>query len=75
MNSSNNRLLTVSPRDDSMAFDEATRIIKNVPGVRLTNVDPKNRIAIVEVPGHLQQAVKKALEHRFLVDENAPLRY
>jgi hypothetical protein len=58
-----------------MSFDEAKRIIRQVPGVRVTDLDPKNRIAIIEVPEQLSAEVQGALESRFLVDPNAPLRY
>lgn len=66
---------TVSPRDASMPFDEAHRIIANVPGTRVTDVDSKNRIAVIEVPAQMSADVERALQDRFFVDPNAPLRY
>jgi hypothetical protein len=58
-----------------MPFEEARRIVAAVPGVRVTDADPKNRIAVIEVPENLAVAVQKALQARFLVDPNATLRY
>jgi hypothetical protein len=66
---------TVSPRDASMPFDVAHRIIADVPGARVTDVDAKNRIAVIEVPAHMSADVERALQDRFLVDPNAPLQY
>jgi hypothetical protein len=70
---------TVAARDASASFDETQQIIKTVlsatPGARVVDMDPRNRLAVVEIPGHLVDTVRHALGHRFVVDPNAPLRY
>jgi hypothetical protein len=58
-----------------MLFEEARRIIAAIPGARVTDLDPKNRIAVIEVPAPLAAATKRALEDRFLVDPNATIGY
>ena len=69
----------MTPRDASTSFDETQETLRMVlsatPDARLIDSDPRNRIAIIEVPDHLVAAVRTALGHRFIVDPNAPLRY
>jgi hypothetical protein len=72
---SNAQNFVLSPRDQSMPFEEVSRIISAVPGVRVTQLDPKNRIAVIAVPEHLSAAVQQALQDRFLIDPNATLGY
>jgi len=56
-------------------FEEVSRIVAAVPGVRVTQLDPVSRIAVIEVPAHLSAAVQSALRGRFVIDPNAPLGY
>ncbi len=79
MSSDASQEFTVAPRDASSSFEEAqeaiSRALSAIPGVRVTDADPKNRIAIIEVPNDLVEEVRGALEDRFFVDPNARLRF
>jgi hypothetical protein len=55
--------------------DTLRTVFSATAGARLIDLDPRNRIAIIEVPDHLEAAVRAALGHRFVVDPNAPLKY
>jgi hypothetical protein len=79
LSSGTHQQFTVTPRDASTSFEETQETLRMVlsatPGARMIDLDPKNRIAIIEVPDHLEAAVRAVLGHRFIVDPNAPLRY
>jgi hypothetical protein len=69
----------VTPRDSSLQFESAhaaiLKDISNLPGARLIDVDPRNRLAVIEVPTQLSAQVHSTLADRFIVDANATLRY
>jgi len=79
LSSDNPQQFTIAPSDTSMSFDEAHKVVKSVvatiAGCRIIDVDPRNKIAIVEIPSGEVAALRSALGSGFLVDPNAPLRY
>ena len=62
-----------------MPFEEAQNAVSNVlastPGARTVDVDQRNRMLVIEIPEHFVGRVRDALEDRFIIDTNAPLRY
>ncbi|KIZ43721.1 MULTISPECIES: hypothetical protein [Rhodopseudomonas] len=69
----------MTPRDGSTSFDDAEAAIRQVlsdtPETKLVDLDRKNRIAVIEIPDQAVTAVRDALQSRFQIDPNAPLRF
>jgi hypothetical protein len=70
---------TVASRDATVPFETTLNSVRAAiaatPGARMVDIDKKNGVAVVELPGDRVAAIRGALGDGYLIDPNAPLTY